>query len=151
METTFVLLRHAERESSWHQGDTSCPISQRGREKEEKLALLLKEKGYVPSKVFFSPTQRTRETAEILAACPIEECSELSLWGDDQKLLSFLLEQKPEGKTFFLVGHGPTLSSFASRLVGEYISYPFETSSALVLSFKDRVAFGGALFVEYMS
>jgi|GEM_PF-3028968 len=150
MATTLVLIRHAQRSSNFAGDDNLCPISPEGKRRTENLAQKLVKANIRPSIIFYSPTTRTLQTAAVLAEAfkaPTQECADLSLWGDVHGLLPFI----PSEGTIFMVGHGPTLESFASHLLSSgSIGVIMRSSSALILQFDSTPAFHAASFVQYL-
>jgi phosphohistidine phosphatase len=153
MATTLVLIRHAKRQPGFPDNDDLCPISAEGKLLTQRLTSLLEEAKISPYRILYSPTVRTRETAEILGVhfqvLP-EENVHLSLWADPSKLLPILPDPKEE-RTLFLVSHGPTLLSFAEKLVAGPIGVDMATSSALILRFPKKIEAGQAEIVGYLA
>ncbi|MDB6081516.1 MAG: Phosphohistidine phosphatase SixA [Chlamydiia bacterium] len=132
-----------------------CPISPEGRLIQEKMSKQLKEQGILPHQILYSPTKRTRETAEILGTIlniKTEEEKTLAIDEDGRELIK-KIPMPALNQTIFMVGHAPSLMRFASQLLGGKVPIRefMNTSSALVLAFDDEIAFGKAHFVKYLS
>ena len=154
MTTTVVLIRHAKPEDGIYTSDFTRPISQNGVEIQEKMSLLLKEAGYIPEQILFSPYLRTRQTAEILGKIfnitpSLEQA--LGFFFDELALIQKIPDPE-KNQTIFMVGHAPSLLRFANRLVGKSCPiYEIDRSGALILQFEDKVDFGIAKFQKYLA
>jgi phosphohistidine phosphatase SixA len=152
MTTSVLLLRHAKRSSA---SDRDPPISDEGRKAQKNLAALLKDEPIPPpSSVLYSPTQRTKESAEIIA-------DSFSLQAKVEPLLFFsqdemqLFQKIPDpllNQTIVFVGHAPSLAFFAAVALGKTPDQGalLQESSALILQFENRIAPGQARFVKYI-
>jgi phosphohistidine phosphatase len=136
------------------ESDFTRPISQEGREIQEKMSLLLKAQGYAPKQILFSPYMRTKQTAEILAELfnisPEMEPT-LGLFFDEIELIK-KIPDPATNQTIFMVGHAPSLLRLANRLVGRSCPiYEIDRSGAIILQFDEKVDFGIAKFQKYLS
>ena len=65
----LILLRHAHAEAAAHgQDDIDRPLSRQGQAEAEAAGHWLKQHGYQPDRVVYSPARRTRETVEQVLA-----------------------------------------------------------------------------------
>jgi len=155
MTTTLLLIRHGKRATNPKTSDRDCPISDEGRkatqEIAEKLQLLLHD---TPTAVYYSPTRRTQETAEIIAQVfGLEAIREQALYfGQDEDLLFQKLPLPELGETVIFVGHGPSLGMFADLSTGGKVPVQGEMpeSSVMILEFSTRIGAGQARFVQHI-
>ena len=110
-----------------------------------------RKEGLIPDIIWYSPSLRTKQTAESIAQAfsilPQEE-EALSFSFNPPKLIERILEAKDQ--TVFFVSHGPLLLQFAELLSKNNIPIGyFNNSAALVLKFDDLIDTEQATFIGY--
>ena len=140
----LILTRHAK--SAWDDPsleDFDRPLNDRGRRSAQLLGDFMASRGYEPEEVICSPSKRTRETWEQVAAAGLEVRPELRL---DDRLFhatpATLLEvlRGATESTVMIIGHNPGIAEFAASLPArppmdpEFRSYP--TAATLVVDFQ---------------
>jgi phosphohistidine phosphatase SixA len=115
----LILLRHAHAEAAVHgQDDMDRPLSRQGQAEAEAAGRWLKEHGYAPDRVVYSPARRTRETVEqVLSVLGyLEQKAEPRIFdATPGTLMQVADEQKDLGRVL-LVGHNPGLEQLAALL-----------------------------------
>jgi 2,3-bisphosphoglycerate-dependent phosphoglycerate mutase len=109
--TTFILVRHAEKESD---GTKDPALTEKGQERANRLAALLKRTQI--SAIYSTPFQRTRQTIRPLAT--EQELSIAEYDPFDKELLGKLLATY-SGGCVVLSGHSNTTPALVNRLIGE--------------------------------
>src|SRR5262245_1496362 len=118
----LYLLRHAK--SSWDDAslaDHDRPLSQRGRGAARKVADHVQEAGINPELVLSSPSQRTRDTLELVepALADAEVRFEPDLYGASESSLLATLQALPDDvESVLLLGHNPGMQQLAVALAG---------------------------------
>jgi phosphohistidine phosphatase len=118
----LYLLRHAK--SSWDDAslaDHDRPLSKRGRGAARKVADYVQETGIRPELVLTSPSQRTRETLELVepALAEAEVRFEPELYGASEAALLATLHGLPDDvESVLLLGHNPGMQQLAVALAG---------------------------------
>ena len=140
----LILTRHAK--SAWDDPsleDFDRPLNDRGRRSARLLGDFMASRGYEPEEVICSPSKRTRETWDQVAAAGLEVRPELRL---DKRLFhatpATLLEvlRGATASTVMIIGHNPGIAEFAASLPArvpmdpEFRSYP--TAATLVVDFQ---------------
>lgn len=150
MVTTAVLIRHAKAQEGDYEDDQTRPLAEEGREQQKLGALFLQEKKLVPDHIFCSPYLRAEESADILKDVfhsPVTTDKALGSEFDGHHLLKLV----EPGKTTFFVGHEPTLSTFANRLVGHpCLPTGLSKGAAIVITFDGAIDYNAATFVAYI-
>ncbi len=119
--TTFILLRHAEKDTS-HAGSPMMkadpPLSKAGEARAERLLEVLKE--YNPDMIYSTNYIRTKATATPLAK---KFSKEIQIY--DPKNLAAFAEQimQQTGKTVVVIGHSNTTPALVNLLIKE-AKYP---------------------------
>jgi len=122
--TTLYLLRHAK--SDWaatYGADHDRPLNERGVKAAAKIGRFLAGLGQVPERIVTSSALRALTTARLAAAAgdwttQIEV--DPSLYGTDAHSVLSVVRSQPLGlESLLLVGHQPTWSDLAGRLVGD--------------------------------
>jgi 2,3-bisphosphoglycerate-dependent phosphoglycerate mutase len=115
--TTYILLRHAEKDTSVA-GSSAMradpPLSKEGELRAQKLLAVLKE--YTPDIIYSTNYTRTRSTVAPLA---VKFNKEVKLY-DPRNLAAFaeqLLQER--GKTIIVAGHSNTTPALANLLIKE--------------------------------
>lgn len=146
MVTTLVAIRHAKTVSSeGYAEDALRPLSEQGKNEQQRLANRLKEAGFQPHQILTSPLLRAVQSAEILSETfhiPLLEEEALGELFNAKRLLT-LIPPPEQNQTIFLVGHAPTLAQFVNDLT-QTPSLPqgLPKSGAAVVTFAERVDFG---------
>lgn len=146
MTRTLAVLRHAK--SDWPAGvpDHLRSLAKRGRRDAPAVGRWLRGQGLTPDLVICSPSQRTRETWDLVHA---ELGDSARVTYDDRvyaagvpDLLAVLREIHDETDTVLLVGHNPGAEGLAETLAGggdgealRRMEHKFPTSGVAVLRF----------------
>jgi phosphohistidine phosphatase len=118
---SLLLLRHAKALREPASDDAERPLAPEGEEAAARIGRFLAAAGIVPDALLTSPTRRARETLERVAAAagweapqqvrPFYETTPASV-------LATLRELPGSVEVALAVGHEPTWSETAARLVG---------------------------------
>lgn len=140
----LILTRHAK--SSWEdpsRPDHERPLNDRGRRSARALGDWLASRGYEPEEVLCSPSQRTRETWEGIAAAPLEVRPNIryepKLYHATPETMLAILHSAT-APTVMMLGHNPGIAAFAAMLPArppvdpEFRRYP--TAATLVVDFQ---------------
>ena len=150
---TILLFRHAKSDWNVDAPDHERPLAARGRKAAAKMGRLVTASGSVPDRALVSSAVRTRRTIEIAA--------EAGEWTGPARTTDALYEAAPEAvlaeiqrepdeaSCLVVVGHEPTTSQLAARLVGGG-QFDVKTASVLridvpVVRWADVAAGRGAL------
>lgn len=122
VSSTLLLIRHGQAEpGSCH--DPKRVLTSKGKAESKGVFKRLKEIGFYPESIFYSPFERTHQTAQI-AHVHFPDASltaENALLEPLDKEVLKAYRQDFTGKTLLFVGHGPSLSEWAYELTdGEY-------------------------------
>jgi phosphohistidine phosphatase len=126
---TLLILRHAK--SSWKHEDLTDherPLNKRGKKDAPKMGRLVAAQRLRPDLIVSSTAQRSRVTAEeVAAACGYE--GEVELTRDfyhaaPNEYLRVLREVLDTSKCVMVVGHNPGLEDLLARLTGEFEMFP---------------------------
>lgn len=152
MTTSLFLIRHAKRAHLPKCSDRECPISDEGRLITETLAKnLTKVLASTPAAIYYSPTRRTQETAEIIAAAfqLVPQREQALFFGQEEELFQKLPDPELNEIVIF-VGHGPSLELFGELATGKPlpISGAMPESSAILLHFPSKIGKGQAQFIS---
>ncbi|PWN06786.1 phosphoglycerate mutase family protein [Rhodohalobacter mucosus] len=119
--STFILVRHAEKEDNSRDPD----LSQEGYERAERLAKMLAEIDF--DAVYSTPYIRTRETARPLAENNGLELSEYDPGSPDETVPEW--RSLHRGDIVLISGHSNTTPAFANALLGrEHFKETFDES-----------------------
>jgi phosphohistidine phosphatase len=120
---TLLLFRHAKADKDpSHATDHERPLTGKGKDAAAMMGRYLKGIDQVPDLVVSSSAVRARDTAQRAAKagewkCPI--VLEDALYATSPKeVLSFIKDLDDEARVVMLVGHEPTWSELAGRLIG---------------------------------
>ena len=120
---TLLLFRHAKADKDpSHATDHERPLTGKGRDAAALMGRYLSSLGQVPDLVVSSSAVRARDTAQRAAKagewkCPI--ILEDALYATSpREVLSFIKDLEDEARSVMLVGHEPTWSELAGRLIG---------------------------------
>jgi len=111
----------------------------------------LKKENIIPTKIFHSPVLRAEQTAHVVSDFFDVATQKLDALGDDfeEDAIIDTLTHLPQDDTVFLVGHGPSLYTFANMLTSTpCLTRELPRSGACVLRFSGKVAPGKATFVR---
>lgn len=118
---TLLLLRHAKAARDAAGGDVARPLAPEGLDAADRLGRFLAAAGVAPDALVTSPAVRARQTLERVAAA--------AGWSGPQEVrplyevgtaaaLAELRQLPPDAGSAVVVGHQPTWSDVALRLVG---------------------------------
>lgn len=119
---TLLLLRHAKAVRDAPGGDAARPLAAEGEDAADRLGRLLAAAGIAPAALLTSPAVRARQTLERVAAAagwsgvpqqvrPLYEVTPAAV-------LNELRQLPAEADSALVVGHQPTWSEVALRLIG---------------------------------
>ncbi len=118
---TVLILRHAK--SDWGDpglADFDRPLAKRGLEEAPRMGEVLVLFDCMPDKIFSSPAQRAKQTAEMVAkACGYRQAIqwEDSFYGGNSLDLVKALQKLPDTvKRVLLIGHNPVLEETVTML-----------------------------------
>ena len=113
---TFILVRHAEKDTSPTADKKDPELTEAGRARAERLRHVLKR--YKPDEIFASEFNRTRATAEPTAAWRRRQIQAYNIAG-----LNELAEQvlASKAKRTLIVGHNTTTPALANILIGSQL------------------------------
>jgi 2,3-bisphosphoglycerate-dependent phosphoglycerate mutase len=117
--TTFVLIRHAEKDLTQSTNDPD--LSAEGKKRAQRLAAMFNE-GEVTA-IYSTPYKRTRQTVEVLAAKKGLALQEYS--ANKEEEIDAMLKTHAGG-TIIVVGHSNTIPWFANKLLGVEKYRPME-------------------------
>ncbi len=138
----LILFRHGqavEREEALLQKmeDSKRPLTNKGRERTERMAKVLKSMDLKLDLLVTSPLVRAMQTAEILfpivKARAISECAELVPSAPPQAFAQWLRVHSKNSTCVMAVGHEPQLSVFASWVLAGGINSFVELKKSGVL------------------
>lgn len=144
MARTLVLIRHAKTKKTHPQGDHARELAERGIVDGRALGRWLAEEQLLADLVLTSTAARTRQTTEQLllgaGAGDVEVRPEEALYdGGTAGVLQAVREAPEDGRTLWVVGHEPSMSTLVLALADE------ERSSAAALdSVREHVATAAA-------
>lgn len=122
----IYLMRHATAEEPGSGPDSARRLLEQGRREAREAGRALKERKAAPTVVLTSPRARALETAELVAAelggTTRVEVREVLSCGATSESFRAELQSRPESE-ILLVAHNPELSTFASLLAGQLISF----------------------------
>lgn len=141
----LLLLRHAKSDRPPGVADLDRPLDARGREAAPRMGAYLASEGLQPDLALVSPSKRTRETWEAVAAAldavPLEIVE--TIYEAPPKALLDAVRAGPDtAGTLILVGHNPGMEALADRLVGagpraarNRLAQGFPTAALAVIEF----------------
>ena len=119
--TTFILVRHAEKDMTQSTNDPD--LSAAGKERATRLAEVLKKTDVTA--IYSTPFKRTRQTVEPLASN--KGLAVQSYTANTDKDIDAMLAQHAGG-TLVIAGHSNTIPQFANYLLNEKKFSTFEDS-----------------------
>ena len=137
----LILARHAK--SSWDNAllsDIDRPLNKRGKKNAPVMAQHLKQLGIQVDVILSSPANRAFTTAQHYADSLLNSSGQLITRDDiymaDERELYEIIEQVSNSvNCLMLVGHNPTMTSFANRLSGQMIAN-VPTCGVVVIDFE---------------
>jgi phosphohistidine phosphatase len=130
----LFLLRHADALDQ-APSDLARPLSEKGRQQAEKLALFFTSAKLKPAQILSSPALRTLETAAPIAhalALPVLPC-EWALPGMHPDDAIDALKSFRDSGPVLLVGHQPDIALFAARLLSYHSPERLRISKASLM------------------
>jgi len=152
---SLLLLRHGK--SDWdapHPTDHKRPLAERGRKGARRVGRFLARVGQPPDLVLSSSATRALDTARLASRsgrwrCRVETSDRLYEAASNE-ILAIVRAVEPEVSRLMVVGHEPTLSVLAGRLVGK-ARLRFPTAALARIDFEidewAAVAFGRGTLV----
>jgi phosphohistidine phosphatase len=123
----IYLMRHATAEDPGSGPDAGRRLTESGRREAREAGRALRQRGVAPAAALTSPRLRARETANLvlseLGARVAVEVRDTLGGGTTQAVFLAELQSRESVGDVFLVGHNPDLSTFASLLAGDPISF----------------------------
>ena len=124
----LMLMRHAKSDWSTHAPDIDRPLNKRGRQDAGKMGHYLKQHSLVPHRMIISPSQRTRETADILLEhifVPEEQrIIDRDLYlADVYTLREMAGLYSQDNKRLLMLAHNPGMDEFVSFLASEPLNH----------------------------
>lgn len=118
----LILFRHSEAVHSDKYRDIERPLTEAGRKNAGRAGALLAELNLGVDLVLISPSQRTRETWDIVAPLSKGEPEvrlERKIYEAGRRDLMELARALPDSiKTVMIVGHNPSIVDFATHFAG---------------------------------
>jgi phosphohistidine phosphatase len=148
----LLILRHAialdrDEADTLALSDFERPLTDKGRERMEQIAAGIKRSILEPSLILSSPLLRARQTADILAsqydAVEINIIEELAPGHSLHQLIAVLQKQQVSAP-LVIVGHEPSLSTFAGLLLcgRPFSPLQLKKGGAALLEFNQRIDSG---------
>jgi phosphohistidine phosphatase len=118
----FVRHGAAADAQTWDGSDYDRPLTEKGRDKMERVGERLEDLGIEIDAIVTSPLLRAKQTAEVLAdAIDAEETvveDERLDGGFDAERFADILRDHAGAKAIMLVGHEPSMSTVIGKLLG---------------------------------
>jgi broad specificity phosphatase PhoE len=119
-QQSIIIVRHAEREP----GEGDVNLSEAGRQRAERLAVMLKDAGI--THIFVSDRRRTLQTAQPLASLRNLSPSRIAIPSQGRRKIGpselqvratlLAMSRLPRTAVVLIVGHGDTVPLFLTRL-----------------------------------
>jgi phosphohistidine phosphatase len=137
---TLFLFRHGK--SDWdadYEEDHDRPLAKRGKSAASAMGEFLAKAGEMPDRIISSSAIRAYDTVRRAAkagrwSCPIETTPSLYAAGPEE-VLRLVQACDDTSSALLLVGHEPTWSELAGRLVGE-VAVRFPTAAVARIDFE---------------
>lgn len=118
----LLLMRHATTaDKELGQQDVDRELTLLGERQAGQMGLWLKSQQLVPQLILCSPAARTRTTMVYVQECfdkPVLMQLEQGIYQGSEKELRYLVQEVDDDvETILLIGHNPTISSFAAQLM----------------------------------
>jgi phosphohistidine phosphatase len=142
----LLLLRHAKAAPSAGLDDYNRELTDKGRDDARRIGDLIAARGLVPDLLVYSSAERTRETAEIVAANwpkRVKSVAESGLYEATRQFIFTKVRGAPDrAGVAMIVGHNPGIGELAVHLTGfgareerSRMAEAFPTSGLAVLDF----------------
>ncbi|MBN1852389.1 MAG: phosphohistidine phosphatase SixA [Pirellulales bacterium] len=145
----IYIVRHAwgyDRDPSIWPDDTLRELTPEGKQRYEKMARLLADRGVVMDRIATSPYVRCRQTAEILAAqyasgIEIVDLEALAPGTDIEAVFRWTQSQNIDSVCW--VGHAPDVSHLVTALVGRSgENIRFAKGAIAAIQLEDHILYG---------
>jgi phosphohistidine phosphatase len=118
----LFILRHGKAgKATVGPGDAARPLTQKGRDEINRVAVWMKEQNFWFDSIATSPLKRARQTAAIVAS-ELDMEERLAVWdelapGGDPDTVCYNASQQGNDATVLIVGHEPALSELISTII----------------------------------
>jgi phosphohistidine phosphatase len=116
----LLLLRHAKAEAPTWGEDYERALTDRGRDDARRIGDLIAARGLVPDLLIYSSAERTRQTAEIVAANwpkRVKSVAEDGLYEASRQFIMLKVRNAPDrAGVVMIVGHNPGIGELANHL-----------------------------------
>jgi broad specificity phosphatase PhoE len=143
--TTFILIRHAEKDMTQSTNDPD--LSPEGKKRAERLAALLNE-GEVNA-IYSTPYKRTRQTVEVLAKAKGLKIEDYQV-NKEEEIDRMIANHA--GGTIVVSGHSNTIPWFANKLLGYEKYRPWEDGdydNVLLITVTERGKLAKLVWLNY--
>jgi phosphohistidine phosphatase len=160
----LLLLRHAKAAPFTGRDDYRRALTERGRDDARRVGELIAASGRGPELLIFSGAERTRQTAEIVAARlsgRVESIADNGLYEATRQYIFMKVRALPDrAGVAMLVGHNPGIGELANLLAGSggdraRMSAKFPTCALAMLDFSIErwadAAPGAACLVRFVT
>jgi len=119
----LYIMRHGHAEHTIGIDDAQRQLTEKGIQRIETTAQVLKQLDINPTYIYSSPRVRARQTAEIVASALDKniEITEAMNFGFGYSALKRLAESKATDAELMFVGHEPTLSTVIEAITGAIV------------------------------
>ncbi|HWP26104.1 MAG TPA: histidine phosphatase family protein [Xanthobacteraceae bacterium] len=143
----LLLLRHAKSERlTLGADDMARKLERRGREDAPRIGAYMARHGLIPDRALVSPSVRTRETWDLIAAAfakrPPQVFDERLYEAEPETILEVIRECRQAAPTLLVVGHNPGLQDMAKLLIAsgdpdarQRLNEKFPTAALAVIEF----------------
>ena len=117
----LLLIRHAKAVQESGYDDFERPLTDKGKEDAEDMALHVKEKGIIPQQFVSSPALRTHTTANIFTKALLLPPADINkaIYDASEPTLMRAINELPADINFIgLVGHNPAIAQILYTLSG---------------------------------
>jgi phosphohistidine phosphatase len=139
----LLLIRHGQTEQG--SPDEARQLTDRGRRDSSAIGEWLRERRVVPDLVVTSPAIRARQTWELTGIDAKSEVDERLYVNTESDLLAIMRSADESVATLAIVGHNPSIESFAARYGGPG---EISTGSVVVFAVDGTWADGDVRYVE---
>ena len=155
----LILFRHAKSEwNSEYETDHARPLANRGRSAAALMGCFVARIKEIPDLVLTSSAERARRTTELAAQAgrwpSTVDVSEALYHVSPQSVLDEIRRQRDSVDSLLLVGHEPTWSDLAARLVGN-AKLRFPTAAMARIDFAAEtwkgVQFGEGILIWFVT
>jgi phosphohistidine phosphatase len=121
----LILMRHAKavKPEETNVPDIERKLEERGIKDSQNMGEFLKHEGWIPEKIFCSPSIRTKETLDLVLRKLKENIPvqfEEAIYGNDQNEIIKLISGIDDSlQLIMLIGHNPSIENLAVFLTGE--------------------------------